>query len=494
MINIGILISWYGLASQVVILVLSLFIKRRYFSPISDIPGPFAASFTRLWHVKRVIVGDQNVQILGLHRKHGQYVRISHDEVSISHPDVVKQILINPLRKAPWYKLLAFPDWRFQTPLSTLDPKAKNERSRWLASGYLTKNLLQSEDAIDRQIEKLKEWLDRYAQSGAPMDLDKFFTYCAFDVVGEVMFSRPFGYIEQGVDIAGSIASSVTLNMMVAWGGWYRWLFDLFLTNPLVTWLDVMPMGHLAKIAQGALRARRDSPDVRFDVVEHWLRNHREHPDQISFRDIQAVTATNVGAGSDTISTAIQSFVYYMIRDPESWSRARSEIREAQGREGSCRDRVISFADAQKLPFLQARIKEAIRVFPPVPMGLMREAPPEGIKIGDRTFPAGVLLSVSPYVMHHSKEVWGEDADVFRPQRWFEEGAAEREKMWIPWGLGYNSCPGQHLAKIETSKLAAMIIRDYDIRQVDEKQEWQYKAYFTVVPHSWPVYVKHVAP
>ena len=58
------------------------------------------------------------------------------------------------------------------------------------------------------------------------------------------------------------------------------------------------------------------------------------------------------------------------------------------------------------------------------------------------------------------------------------------------WGLGYASCPGQHIAKIEMSKLGATLVRDYNFRQVDRKQDWQWKAYFTIVQHSWPVYVE----
>lgn len=163
---------------------------------------------------------------------------------------------------------MAWPDWRFQTPMSTLDPKAKQERSRWLASGYLNTNVLQSEDAITTQIvrasglvrcvaqelcilmlqasdmyisqERLKYWLDQYAQSGDPMDVDKYLTYCAFDIVGEAMFSKPFGFNEKGDDIDGSIATMVALNQLVAWGAWYRPLFNIFLKTPLMTWLDVL--------------------------------------------------------------------------------------------------------------------------------------------------------------------------------------------------------------------------------------------------------------
>lgn len=60
----------------------------------------------------------------------------------------------------------------------------------------------------------------------------------------------------------------------------------------------------------------------------------------------------------------------------------------------------------------------------------------------------------------------------------------------LQFGAGYMSCPGQNVARIELSKITATIVRDYDIRQVDMNKEWKYKAYFTVVPHSWPCLIQ----
>lgn len=128
--------------------------------------------------------------------------------------------------------------------------------------------------------------------------------------------------------------------------------------------------------------------------MEHWLQNHRKHPDKISFRDIQAVTSTNVGAGSDTISCSAQSFIYHMIRLPGAWERARAEILDAQESRGDCKGSVVSFADSQKLPYLQACIREALRIFPPAPMGLVRRAGAGGLTVGSRSFPKDTLLSV----------------------------------------------------------------------------------------------------
>lgn len=59
------------------------------------------------------------------------------------------------------------------------------EMSKLLASAYTTSSLLQSETAIDRQIASLLKWMDEFAQSSKPMPLSEFFTFAAYDIMGE---------------------------------------------------------------------------------------------------------------------------------------------------------------------------------------------------------------------------------------------------------------------------------------------------------------------
>lgn len=108
-------------------------------------------------------------------------------------------------------------------------------------------------------------------------------------------------------------------------------------------------------------------------------------------------------------------------------------------KQGLCQDSVITFADAQKLPYLQACVKESIRIFPPNTMGLQREAPKGGITIGDRTFPAGTMLSVHGPSILLSKELWGPDAREFKPERWLSESITAQEKYFMPVCLSFFS-------------------------------------------------------
>lgn len=303
------------------------------------------------------------------------------------------------------YKMSTFPDWRYQNPMSITDPKRKVELSKQFASGYTLSNALKAEAAIDGLVGQLLDHMDAFALSGKPADLDRYLTFLTFDLLGETIFSKPFGYVAAGKDIGGSIATNLQLVGIHALVSHFRWI-QLVALNPLTATL--LPWGHLFNTAFAALAARRANPDARFDVVAHWLRTAARHPDRLADRDIVANATANVGAGSDTVSCALQAFLYYMARDPALWARARAEIRDvAAAAAAAAGSRVVPYEDAVKMPFLQACVKEALRIHNPVPMGLPRVAPKGGLTIGERTLPEGTTVSLSPWVMHHSKEIWG---------------------------------------------------------------------------------------
>ncbi|KAK4185788.1 benzoate 4-monooxygenase cytochrome P450 [Podospora australis] len=479
------------LALTLLLALFSLLIYRRHFSPLRNIPGPFFASFTRLWHIHRILKGDQNLELIRLHEKHGHIVRIAPNEVSLSHPDAVKKVLAAPLRKGDWYKVIAFPDGRFENPMSAIIPSVKNELSRRLAPAYTLPNLLRSESSIDTTISHLFTWLDRFAASGEKIDLDKFFTFCTSDVIGEIIFSKPFGFLREGRDIDNTIANSHPQAAYVSIAGFFRWFHVMFLSNRFITWLGITPWGHLISTAMAAIAERQQKKDdlEKFDALAHWLRSLEVNKENgMEMHEVHSAAFNAIAAGNETVSAGLQAFVYYMIRHESAWQKAREEVDVVLG---GRQEGVVGYAEAQKMGYLQACIKEALRVFGPASMGLPRVVTdPKGLEIGGRVLPQGTTVSVNIWVIHHSKEIWGEDASEFRPERWFKEGATAREKYWIPWGLGYASCPGQNIARIELSKICATLVRDYEIRQVDKGQEWRWKAYFTVVPEGWPCFVR----
>lgn len=85
-------------------LVATIVIYRRYFSPLRGIPGPFLASFSRLWHLQITVQGNQNEQLVEAHEKYGHFVRLANNEVSVSHPDAIRKVLLTPLEKVSFHQ------------------------------------------------------------------------------------------------------------------------------------------------------------------------------------------------------------------------------------------------------------------------------------------------------------------------------------------------------------------------------------------------------
>ena len=113
----------------------------------------------------------------------------------------------------------------------------------------------------------------------------------------------------------------------------------------------------------------------------------------------------------------------------------------------------IKYQDAAKMPYLTACVKEGMRCHTVVGAGLPRYVPPGGAEICGRFFPGGYKVQVNQTVLHRNKDIFGEDADDFRPERWFdsdEDTIKRMNKHLHPFGYGTRVCVGQHVSNDHT--------------------------------------------
>lgn len=99
--------------------------------------------------------------------------------------------------------------------MSTTDSKKKIERSKFVTPAYTLSNLLKQEEFISHSMETFLGWMDAYAGDKKPMKLNNYFSYLTFDVIGEVVFSKQFGFLAKGEDVGNAIKSSLALNAYV---------------------------------------------------------------------------------------------------------------------------------------------------------------------------------------------------------------------------------------------------------------------------------------
>jgi cytochrome P450 len=155
----------------------------------------------------------------------------------------------------------------------------------------------------------------------------------------------------------------------------------------------------------------------------------------------------------------------YLITSPHAYSSLQAEIDRAV-LEGKISSPVITDKEARELPYLQAAIKEGLRIFPPGTGLMAKKVPPEGDKIGNVFLPPGTKIGVNMWALRRRRDVFGEDAEVFRPERWLEASPEELEKMEavseLVWGYGKYVCLGKSVALIELNKIFVEVSVHYE--------------------------------
>jgi len=118
---------------------------------------------------------------------------------------------------------------------------------------------------------------------------------------------------------------------------------------------------------------------------------------------------------------------------------------------------VVSDAEARTLPYLQAVIKEGLRIHPPAVGLASKVVPPAGDTINGVFVPAGTKIGANYFALLHNANAFNPDPASFRPERWLEaspEQLAIMEKVQeLVWGYGKYVCLGRGVALIELNKI-----------------------------------------
>ena len=221
-----------------------------------------------------------------------------------------------------------------------------------VAPAYSLSNVIRNEPYIDRTVTLMEQRLDEVSKDGKSVELGKWIHFLTWDILGEITFSKRFGFLDEAKDVGNSIANTFALAFYVTTAGYIQWLHVLLLGNPLFRWLDVQPAEHTWRTSVAALNERKRSMEARTDMVEQWMNVQAKHPERMSEKDIMCAVAANVGAGGDTVAIGLQAFFYFLLKHPTYLARLRKEI-DASNSRGELSP-IVTLAQAQNLPYLQA--------------------------------------------------------------------------------------------------------------------------------------------
>lgn len=430
----------YGVLGLVAVRCL-YFLVSSLLSPLRSVPGPLWTRFTRLWYLNRLNNGHFEDDNIALHRKYGPIVRIGPDMYSIDSPEVVKTVygIGSKWVKSDWYEGWKHPSPDRWTLFPDRDIKRHAETRKRFQAMYSMSSLVSYEGYVDDCAEIFSQRLGEFSENGQVLNMGHWFQFYAFDVIGAITYSQRFGFLDRGEDIGGLVEALHDMMRYSSLIGIYAWLhpliFDfmakfkasgaggrLFIMNFVKKQLD-------QRKAQGDVEkwAEKDEAAPQ-DFLEKLLIANKRDPQKTTDYHCFMMGMSNIIAGSDTTAVTLSAILYYLLKYPRTLEKLRQEIRTA-GEQGRCSSPNVTFAESQEMPYLQAVMKEAMRLHPATGLPLWRVVPEGGSEICGQYFPAGTVVGLNTWVAHYNTDVFGPDAEHFRPERWIEAEQAGGEHI-----------------------------------------------------------------
>jgi cytochrome P450 len=203
------------------------------------------------------------------------------------------------------------------------------------------------------------------------------------------------------------------------------------------------------------------------DLISQFLAAKGKH-ESVTDDVIVGYVMTMLMAGSDTTSVALRTVVYHLAKHDNVRRRLQQELDEAN------LQFPVPWKDIQNLAYLDAVIKEALRVYPIGAILQERVVPLTGFELPDgRRIPPGTIVGVAGFNTNRRPEVWGDNPEEFNPSRWFQlekettEAFTKRlngmKRFDISFGHGPRGCLGKNIAILEMYKATATLFGMFDV-------------------------------
>lgn len=312
-------------------------------------------------------------------------------------------------------------------------------------------------------------------------------TSVAWDIIGEATFSRNLGFLEKGQDIDNLIEygkQALDYQAVIGQMPWTDKLLDknLYWRNgpPSTAAALAFALGTIGAREQGEARRDSKAADLQSDLLDDFLDIKKKDP-TVTDQHILAWVMASVVAGSDTTAIELRAITYFLCKNPDKKRKLQAELDTATKEHG-----VLPWKEASKLPYLDAVVRESVRLHPAVALSLERVVPEGGYTLPDgRYLPGGTVIGINPAVIHYNTSVYGENVTSFIPERWLRQNG-EKEDVFRErvqrmretdgtFGYGKRACIGKNVAQAEIYKIIGTLFKMYDLELVDPKKDWQTK-------------------
>ncbi|KAJ5320398.1 hypothetical protein PENANT_c010G10164 [Penicillium antarcticum] len=481
-----------------------------FFSRLRSFPGPALAKLTDFWRAFHTYRGRVDQKHVELHRKYGTAVQIGPNCVSISDPSLIRTIYStrNPWKKSDMYRPndVLLQGHRLSNLFNTQDEDWHNQNIRPIRSLWTMTKVLEYEPLIDETLDKFTGKLaSRFVDgdsAGKTCPAAEWIGFFAWDVTANFSFGRHYGFLDQEKDVDNLITDSTAGLEYFAPVSQIPWVDNLLDKNPITrigpkpTLTGVLYAFKVVAEYQAQLAEKNIATGTVDHTLDKYVQLKKTYPDMVDDNQIVNWLMLSILAGGDTSSATMRAAVYYLSKNPSTTDKLAAELNKANI------SAPAPWTKIRDLPYLDAVIREAMRMNPGIAMILERVVPEGGFTLPDgRYLPAGTKAGINPFVANRDYSVFGEDADTFNPNRWLQgddESAGkfeERQRRMkdtvdFVFGGGGRVCMGRYLAMLEIKKLIATLYSLFDIQLVDPEHEWEYRNAWFVYQYDMPMLIR----
>ncbi len=214
----------------------------------------------------------------------------------------------------------------------------------------------------------------------------------------------------------------------------------------------------MESVIETFIEARRGEVDEHDDLLSMLLAGTDEEGEEMSEKLVRDELMTFLFAGHETTATALTFSWFLLAQHPDVERRLTEELDTVlDGRQPT-------FEDLPQLEYTEKVLKEAMRIYPPVPT-VPRE-PTEATTLGGYRIPAGATVGASQWVIHRDERFW-DDPQAFCPKR-FDSESDRPDFAYFPFGGGPRRCIGQQFAMVEAKLILARLAQQYTVELVSD--------------------------
>ncbi|KAL3499505.1 hypothetical protein ACH5RR_038598 [Cinchona calisaya] len=194
------------------------------------------------------------------------------------------------------------------------------------------------------------------------------------------------------------------------------------------------------------------------------LKDEGDAKTPLTMTHIKALLMDMVVGGTDTTSNTVEFALSEIMNKPQVLSKVQQELDTVVGK-----DRIVEESDIQKLPYLHAVMKEALRLHPALPL-LIPHCPSETCIVGGYTIPKGARVFINVWAIHRDPSIW-ENSLEFHPER-FLDGKWDysgNDFNYFPFGSGRRICAGTAMAERMFMFSLASLVHSFDWRVPEGK-------------------------